>query len=180
MEPRPGVEHKLHGGQGPSGGEHGDNDRQSEGNAPARLNRPMQLPQTCDPDTYDLDEPMQGTPEPENSDPETYAAWGAKRFGKEWYDLRKSMLAEVPGNLEYKVYKDLQRDLRAMEHKAEGRPLRPCNRDGSDDLSDEGWKRVWARLSRDTKPVEASSTPVSEHSDSDTSPPHTRATRTHP
>ncbi|KAK2673743.1 hypothetical protein RAB80_011286 [Fusarium oxysporum f. sp. vasinfectum] len=91
---------------------------------------------------------MPWTPEPEPYDPETYSAWGRKHFGEEWYQLRKSMLEERNPHHKYEpVYMGRQRALRVMEHQAEGRPFRPYSYFVGDDIKDEGWKRLWARMS---------------------------------
>src|SRR6478735_6610319 len=108
----------------------------------------MLVPLTYDPDTYDFDARMPWTPEPEPYDPETYSAWGRKHFGEEWYQLRKSMLEERNPHHKYEpVYMGRQRALRVMEHQAEGRPFRPYSYFVGDDIKDEGWKRLWARMS---------------------------------
>ncbi|KAK4145003.1 uncharacterized protein C8A04DRAFT_36136 [Dichotomopilus funicola] len=95
------------------------------------------------PDTYDPDGWVPGTPEPEPYDPETYAAWGRKHLGEEWYQLRKAMLQER------NIY------LRSDWVYSERRPLRPARHVG---MSDEPWKRLWSRLSKVLPRVQPSST----------------------
>ncbi|KAJ2892965.1 uncharacterized protein MKZ38_009164 [Zalerion maritima] len=96
---------------------------------------------------------MPWTPEPEPYDPEIYAAWGRKHFGDNW--------------VRDPVYLERQKVLRVLEYKIEGRPFEP---DGTDD---EGWKRLWARLSKDLPSVKQGSNPASpmppNNSDSDLS-----------
>ncbi|KAI1178859.1 hypothetical protein F4777DRAFT_535915 [Nemania sp. FL0916] len=124
----------------------------------------MLIVQTYDPDTYDPDRPLQGTPEPEPYDPETYAAWGLKRFGADWYHQRKAMMEERNIYMEYDpVYNERQRALRILEHRVENRPFKP--RDGR---SDESWKRLWARLSKDLPAAEKNSIPPESPRDDDT------------
>ncbi|KAH8742430.1 hypothetical protein F5883DRAFT_442354 [Diaporthe sp. PMI_573] len=133
----------------------------------------MLVPRTYDPDTYDPDGRMPWTPEPEPYDPETYAAWGRKHFGEEWYEQRKTMLQERNIYRENDpVYRERQRALRVMEHKIEGRPFRPYTRFFGNNFDDEGWKRLWARLSKDLPSVEQGNNPASpppNDSDSDLS-----------
>ncbi|KAK1250299.1 hypothetical protein MKX08_010302 [Trichoderma sp. CBMAI-0020] len=113
------------------------------------IGKEMLVSRTYDPDTYDLDGRMPWTPEPEPYDPETYSAWGRKLFGEEWYKLRKAMLKERNPYNEYDpVYRERQRALRVMEHKVEGRPFRPYTQIYGNNLNDEGWKRLWARISK--------------------------------
>ncbi|KAG5761617.1 hypothetical protein H9Q72_010273 [Fusarium xylarioides] len=140
------------------------------------LGREMLVPRTYDPDTYDFDARMPWTPEPEPYDSETYSAWGRKHFGEEWYQLRKVMLEERnPHDKDEPVYIGRQQALRVIEHQAEGRPFRPYSQGddlGDDlvgDLGDEGWKRLWARMSnnqlglpRSPSPPPAPSTPPSD------------------
>ncbi|KLP11497.1 uncharacterized protein FFNC_03586 [Fusarium fujikuroi] len=112
------------------------------------LGTSMLVPRTYDPDTYDFDARMPWTPEPEPYDPETYSAWGRKHFGEEWYQLRKVMLEERnPHDRRDPVYGARQRALRVMEHQAEGRPFKPASGTLHVDETDEGWKRLWARMS---------------------------------
>ncbi|KAI1015595.1 hypothetical protein LB503_009888 [Fusarium chuoi] len=122
--------------------------------------REMLVPRTYDPDTYDFDARMPWTPEPEPHDPETYSAWGRKHFGVEWYQLRKVMLEERnPHDNREPVYIRRQQALRVMEHQAEGRPFRPYSQ--GDDLKDEGWKRLWARMSNNELCLPRSPSPPS-------------------
>ncbi|KAI1161955.1 hypothetical protein F5B18DRAFT_413393 [Nemania serpens] len=111
------------------------------------LGEQMLVSQTFDPDTYDLDKRMPCSPALELYDPETYASWGREHFGEEWYELRKTMLEERDIYHNDPIYKGRQRKLRIMEHKAERRPFRPGLRAG--EMEDAGWKRLWARLSRE-------------------------------
>ncbi|KAF4434328.1 hypothetical protein F53441_13713 [Fusarium austroafricanum] len=112
------------------------------------LGKEMLVPRTCDADTYDPDAQMPWTPEPEPYDPETYSAWGRKHFGEEWYHLRKAMLEErIPYHKYEPVYMGRQRALRVIEHQAEGRPFRPYSEFVGNNLEDEGWERLWARMS---------------------------------
>ncbi|KAH8746081.1 hypothetical protein F5883DRAFT_585880 [Diaporthe sp. PMI_573] len=121
------------------------------------------VPQTYDPDTYDPDGPVPWTTEPEPYDPTTYATWGRKHFGEEWYNLRETMLRER--NI-YRdsdpVYLERQRALRVMEHKIEGRPFRPGLRSGQ--ISNKDWQRSWSRLSKVLPRVQPP-TPVSSSAD---------------
>ncbi|KAH8889935.1 hypothetical protein GQ53DRAFT_651494 [Thozetella sp. PMI_491] len=136
---------------------------------PVEEGEQMLVPQTYDPDTYDLDGRMPWTPEPEPYDPETYAAWGRKRFGEEWYELRKTMLEERNIYLQYDgVYKERQKALRIMEHEVERRPFEPGQRAGR--MRDAGWKRLWSRLSKELGITSnsASPTPSKDNDDSDT------------
>ncbi|OAA37864.1 hypothetical protein NOR_06941 [Metarhizium rileyi] len=111
------------------------------------LGHDMVVPQTYDPATYDPDWQVSWTPEPEPYDPKTYAAWGRKHFGEEWYQLREMMMAERNVYLEWDaVFKERQRTLRIIEHKVEGRPFRPAFSTGG--TRDPGWKRIWARYSK--------------------------------
>ncbi|KAI3325936.1 hypothetical protein HD806DRAFT_520658 [Xylariaceae sp. AK1471] len=133
------------------------------------LGKEMLVPQTYDPDTYNPETRMPWTPEPEPYDPEKYAAWGRKHFGDDWHELRKVMLQERNIYLQYdRVYRERQRALRIMEHKIERRPFEP--RDGW--MCDEGWKRVWTRISKDLgikiSSNPASPTPPKHSDDSDT------------
>ncbi|KAI1110049.1 hypothetical protein F5Y14DRAFT_455440 [Nemania sp. NC0429] len=120
----------------------------------------MLIPRTYDPDTYDPDSRMSWTPEPEPYDSETYAAWGRKHFGEEWYTLRKTMLEERELYVEKNdpVYSERQRELGIMEYKAESRPFRLALRTGEE--RDPGWTRVWARLSKKLG-IKTSSSPPS-------------------
>ncbi|KAK0127971.1 hypothetical protein ONS96_007466 [Cadophora gregata f. sp. sojae] len=111
------------------------------------------VPRTYDPDTYDPEGQMPWTPEPEPYDPETYATWGRKHFGDDWYEQRRTMLQERNIYGPDAVYRHRQRDLRVMEHKIEGRPFRPRG-----EKLDEGWQRLWARLSKDLPSVETPGT----------------------
>lgn len=123
------------------------------------LGEQMLVPRTYNPDTYDPDGRMPWTPEPEPYSPQTYAAWGRKHFGEEWYELRKTMLEERNIYRRYDpVYKKRQRDLRIMEHKIERRPFEPGLQSG--EIRDAGWVRLWARLSKDLG-IEVSSDPAS-------------------
>ncbi|RKK15697.1 hypothetical protein BFJ66_g6052 [Fusarium oxysporum f. sp. cepae] len=141
------------------------------------LGREMLVPLTYDPDTYDFDARMPWTPEPEPYDPETYSAWGRKHFGEEWYQLRKAMLEERNPHHKYEpVYMGRQRALRVMEPQAEGRPFRPYSYFVGDDIKDEGWKRLWARMSnnelgfpRSPSPPPPPPPPSDSDSDSDSS-----------
>ncbi|KAK3333600.1 hypothetical protein B0T19DRAFT_130748 [Cercophora scortea] len=133
------------------------------------LGQEMAVPQTYDPDTYDPDRRMPWTPEPEPYDPEAYAAWGRKHFGQEWDNRRRTMLQErniyMDGD---PVYLDRQRALRVLEHQIEGRPFQPGSRSG--EMKDQGWKRLWARMSKDLPPVEQESdSPPPDDSESDLS-----------
>ncbi len=116
----------------------------------------LQIPPTYDPDTYDPDGRMPWTPEPEPYDPETYAAWGRKHFGDDWFKQRQTMLQER--NIYFDrdpVYRERQRALRILEHTAERRPFRPATEYGGfieDNLKDEGWQRLWARMSKSLPP----------------------------
>ena len=101
-----------------------------------------EAPQAYDLETYDPEAQMPWTPEPEPYDPETYAAWGRKHFGNDWYEQRKIMLQERNIYLPEPIYGGRQRALRVMEHEIEGRPFEPQG-----GLLDEGWQRLWARLS---------------------------------
>lgn len=56
-------------------------------------------------------------------DSETYAAWGRKRFGDDWYERRKTMLQERHLCSTDEAYKAHQRAVREMERKIEGRPF---------------------------------------------------------
>ncbi|KAG9499707.1 hypothetical protein J7337_008166 [Fusarium musae] len=136
------------------------------------LGREMLVPRTYDPDTYDFDARMPWTPEPEPYDSETYSAWGRKHFGEEWYQLRNVMLEERnPHDKDEPVYIARQQALRVIEHQAEGRPFRPYSQGDNlvGDLGDEGWKRLWARMSnnqlglpRSPSPPPAPPTPPSD------------------
>ena len=123
----------------------------------------MLVPDTYDPDTYDPDAALPGTPEPEQPDPEAYAAWGRKRFGNAWHNQRETMLRERNICMEPDpLYKERQRALRILEHEVERRPFRPTfHRDR--DLSNPGWKRLWARLAP-AFPPDPPSTVYSDHS----------------
>ncbi|SCO86483.1 uncharacterized protein FRV6_10610 [Fusarium oxysporum] len=113
------------------------------------LGREMLVPLAYDPDTYDFDARMPWTPEPEPYDPETYSAWGRKHFGEEWYQLRKSMLEE-----------------RNPHHKLKGGLLdHTLTLWGT--ISDEGWKRLWARMSNNELGFPRSPSPPPPPSDSD-------------
>ncbi|KAI1199060.1 hypothetical protein F5X97DRAFT_137343 [Nemania serpens] len=138
------------------------------------LGEQMLVPQAYDPDTYDPDRRMpyssEPEPEPELYDPETYTSWGRKHFGEEWYALRKTMLEERDIYQNDPVYSERQRTLRIMEHKAERRPFKPGPRAG--EMKDAGWKRMWARLSREpgieVSRNSPSPTPSKDSNDSDT------------
>lgn len=102
------------------------------------LREKMRIPQTCDFDTYDPDKRVAWTPEPEPYDTETYAAWGRKYFGDDWFEQRKTMLEERNICMEMNidpVYIERQRALRILEHRVEGRPFKPVS-----GVFDEGWK----------------------------------------
>ncbi|KAK3692871.1 hypothetical protein B0T22DRAFT_436099 [Podospora appendiculata] len=127
----------------------------------------MAVPQTYDPDTYDPNKRMPWTPEPEPYDPETYAAWGRKNFGQEWDDQRTKMLQErnIYMHLD-PVYLERQRALRLLEHEVEGRPFKPGGRAGW--MHDQGWRRLWARLSKGLPSAEQDSdSPPPDDSESD-------------
>ncbi|KAH7264914.1 uncharacterized protein BKA55DRAFT_557328 [Fusarium redolens] len=124
------------------------------------LGKEMLVPRTYDPDTYDPDARMPWTPEPEPYDPETYSAWGKKHFGEEWYQLRKAMIEErIPYDKYEPVYLERQRALRVIEHKVEGRPFKPYTQFGGENLKDQGWKRLWARISNNELGVPSSPSP---------------------
>jgi hypothetical protein len=105
--------------------------------------------------------PVPGTPDPDPYDLKTYEAWGQKRFGDEWLNLRRTMIKER--NIYFDkdpVYGDRQTKLRMLEHKIEGRPfgdidgppasLSISRRDQS--LNDPAWKQLWARLQGELPP----------------------------
>lgn len=138
------------------------------------------LPSTYDPSTYNYHQPVPGTPDPEPYNREAYEAWGQEHFGDEWLDLRQTMLRERDPYLwDDSVYKQRQRELRIMEHKAERRPFQPVVRnvrtgkrsarfcEGT--LDDEAWKQLWERLKRELSPEDLVS-----HQDPPTTPnsPH--------
>ena len=128
----------------------------------------MQAPPTYDPDTYDLDSPTPGTsegaPEPEEYDPDAYKAWGRKHFGDEWLEKRAAMMEGRNIYLDIDpAYQERQRELRLLEHRIERRPCEPAVLEGgstSIDYTDEGWRRLWARLS-ETLPPELLETRIS-------------------
>ncbi|KXX78216.1 hypothetical protein MMYC01_205056, partial [Madurella mycetomatis] len=130
------------------------------------LGAEMLVPQTYDPDTYDPDGPVPWTPEPEPYDPKTYAAWGRRHFGEEWYKLRETMLRERNiYRVSDPVYLERQRALRVMEHKIEGRPFRPTHRAGR--MFNKDWKRLWSRLSKTLPRVQPPNPASSQADDSD-------------
>ncbi|KAK3326540.1 hypothetical protein B0H66DRAFT_163613 [Apodospora peruviana] len=136
----------------------------------------MQITQTYDPDTYDPDSRMPWTPEPEPYHPETYAAWGRKHYGDDWYEQRKTMLRER--NIYHKgdgrdpTYVKRQRNLRILEHSIEGRPFEP-----SAGIFDKDWARMWAQMAKDLgvptveSPENQDANSESEHSGYSTFPP---------
>ena len=139
------------------------------------LTRFTETTHAYDPDTCDLDHKIPGTPEPEPYDPETYATWGRRHFGEEWFQQRKTMLQER--NIYHppdEVYRERQVALRILEHTIENRPSRPCIRrggkygDGQNRLEDEGWQKIWARIAQTLPPElrEDTSSPPSSTSGS--------------
>ncbi|KAK0646164.1 hypothetical protein B0T16DRAFT_458113 [Cercophora newfieldiana] len=107
------------------------------------LGREMLVPQTYDPDSYDPDGPVPWTPEPEPYDLETYAAWGRKHLGEEWYKLRETMLRER--NI-YRVSNPVYLERQKGE------------------MSNKDWKRLWSRLCKILPRVQPP-TPASSHAD---------------
>ncbi|KAI1133790.1 hypothetical protein F5Y10DRAFT_228559 [Nemania abortiva] len=113
----------------------------------AVLGQEVLIPRTSHFDTYDPDAPPPGTPESESHTPERYAAWGRKYFGEEWYEQREKMLQERNVFVDHdQIYKKRQIDLRVLEHTIEGRPSMPGPKAGF--VGDKGWKRLWARISK--------------------------------
>ncbi|CAJ2508216.1 Uu.00g094020.m01.CDS01 [Anthostomella pinea] len=114
---------------------------------------------------------MRECPGPPESEPpydaDAYAAWGRERFGEEWYQSRNTMLEERDIYRYDPVYKERQKALRVMEHKVERRPFEPGLRAGG--IHDPGWKRLWARLSKDLGiEMHTSPTPSKGSGDSET------------
>jgi hypothetical protein len=110
------------------------------------------VPLTYDPNTYDLESPIPGTPPPEPYETETYEAWGRERFGDNWLELRRRMIDERSLYLKNDLaYESRQRELRIIEHVVERRPLRPAiqSREVRENFEDEAWKQLWERLQRE-------------------------------
>ena len=73
-----------------SDGKNPSNDRESSntGHEPLVAGLEMLAPRTYNPGTDDPEgrAPWTPEPEPEPYDPDTYAAWGRKHFGDDWYE----------------------------------------------------------------------------------------------
>lgn len=103
---------------------------ESEASVPNRhglvLDKVMLVPQTYDPDTCDLNGIIPRMPDREALDAENYEAWGHERFGDDWLQQRRLMLAERNIYIDFdQVHVSRQRALRILEHTIEMRPFRP-------------------------------------------------------